>query len=72
MHSDSQFTAIPAGHKHFAGGWFVVFGVLVFGLVVLQLTEGSVLPGEVSAGSAFAARAAISAPASVGHDADWL
>lgn len=72
MHSDSQFAAIQAGHKHFSGGWFVVFGVLIFGLVVLQLTGGSILTGDESAGSILSARAAVSAPASVAHDADWL
>lgn len=72
MHSDSQFAAIPAGHRHRAGGWFVVLGVLVFGFVVLQMTAGSVLPGEQSASSVLESRGAVSAPASAVHDADWL
>ncbi|HEV2278134.1 MAG TPA: hypothetical protein VGS02_08155 [Acidobacteriaceae bacterium] len=72
MLSDSQFAAIPAGHRHLAGGWFVVLGVIIFALVVLQLTAGSILPGEVSASSALESRGAINAPASVSHDADWL
>lgn len=67
-----HFEAMKPGKKHFAGGWFMVLGVVIFGFVVLQLTQGSILPESLSGTLARPAIAAGSAPAITFVGADDL